>query len=198
MADIEDKLAGFTSMVLAEVEKKKAELVKETEKRKKKETDIKENEFLEDAYDEIQRAVAKYSKENNERVLKVEMSLKKNILLRREEIIDEVFQTVEDKVKEYVKTEEYGKWLENKISCACREVGKGKKNVFVSEADMKYKSELEDDIKDITVMQAETDDFLGGATIYNIDRRVFADYTIKRLLDDERHQFLQSSGLTID
>lgn len=198
MAGIEDKLAVFSNVVLAEAEKQKEKLVKESEMKKKKAIENKENEYLEDAYAEIQRAVSKYSKENNERVLKFEMGLKKNLLLRREEIIDEVFKAVEDKLSAFIQTDEYKIWLEKKIEKACKEVGKGKKNVFVSEKDLKYKADLESKIDMIDVAKCDDEDIIGGATVYNVDRKVFADYTLKQLLDEQRHLFLQTSGLTIN
>ena len=198
MAGIEDKLAVFSNVVLAEAEKQKEKLVKESEMKKKKAIENKENEYLEDAYAEIQRAVSKYSKESNERVLKFEMGLKKNLLLRREEIIDEVFKAVEDKLSAFTQTDEYKIWLEKKIEKACREVGRGKKNVFVSEKDLKYKADLESKIDMIDVAKCDDEDIIGGATVYNVDRKVFADYTLKQLLDEQRHLFLQTSGLTIN
>ena len=198
MAGIEDKLAVFSNVVLAEAEKQKEKLVKESEMKKKKAIENKENEYLEDAYAEIQRAVSKYSKESNERVLKFEMGLKKNLLLRREEIIDEVFKAVEDKLSAFTQTDEYKIWLEKKIEKACKEVGRGKKNVFVSEKDLKYKADLESKIDMIDVAKCDDEDIIGGATVYNVDRKVFADYTLKQLLDEQRHLFLQTSGLTIN
>lgn len=198
MAGIEDKLAVFSNVVLAEAEKQKEKLVKQSEMKKKKAIENKENEYLEDAYAEIQRAVSKYSKEGNERVLKFEMGLKKNLLLRREEIIDEVFKAVEDKLSAFTQTDEYKIWLEKKIEKACKEVGRGKKNVFVSEKDLKYKADLESKIDMIDVAKCDDEDIIGGATVYNVDRKVFADYTLKQLLDEQRHLFLQTSGLTIN
>lgn len=197
MASIEDKLAGFSALVLDEANKKCAEIVSQNEKRKKREMDSRENEYLYDAYAEIQRAVSKHSKENNERVLKVEMTLKKELLLRREQIIDEVFGEVIEKFKEFTKTEKYKKWLLEKLVSACEEVGKGKKTVYVTAEDMKYKAELEAELDTVTVKQSDDAELLGGAWVYNDDRRVFMDLSVKQMLEEQKHLFLQTSGLTV-
>ena len=70
--------------------------------------------------------------------------------------------------------------------------------MFVSEKDLKYKADLESKIDMIDVAKCDDEDIIGGATVYNVDRKVFADYTLKQLLDEQRHLFLQTSGLTIN
>ena len=48
------------------------------------------------------------------------------------------------------------------------------------------------------VEAANEKDFIGGVKVFNPTRRVSVDYSFKELLAEEKKEFLQNSGLTID
>ncbi len=79
------------------------------------------------------------------------------------------------------------------------EVGKGSKIIYIAPDDLKYKDKIEEHCDGrITVMAAEERGFLGGVKVYNPDRRVAVDYSFGEMLSEQRSEFLQSSGLSIN
>lgn len=192
MADIEKKLADFSNIILSEAEAQKEKAVKELEDKKKQAVGEKETELLKDAYEDIQRAVSKYSKEENERILKNEMTAKKQVLKRREDIINEVFDNVGKRLEAFVTTEEYKKWLIALARKACGEVGIGE--IKISERDSIYKSDLENAVPGCVVTSCGND-IIGGLRV--ISKNLSVDYTIKEMLAEKRGSFLKTSGLNI-
>ncbi|MCX7715100.1 MAG: V-type ATP synthase subunit E [Clostridia bacterium] len=195
MASVEDKLTSFSAFVLQEAKEQSSRVIEEIEYKKNEIVDKKELELLTDAYERIQKMVSKYSRENNERVLKVEMGFRKELLVKREQIMNEVFSEVIKKINEYVDSPDYKNWLVKKIESACAEVGEGNKIVYITEKDSRYRQEIEKD--NVVVNTVCEDDFLGGARVYNSDKKIFADYSIKQMLEDEKHNFLKISGLAL-
>lgn len=200
MDNLTEKLNTFTSLVLNDASKKREQLLELVEREHKERLTQKENEFLQEAYEEIQRAVSDAKKHSNEKVLHEELDAKKKLLSAREKIISEVMTAAADRLKEFVSGNDYEAWLINKIEKALFEVGKGSKTVYISSNDLKYKDKIEklDSTARITVEAAGDRDFLGGAKIYNTDRKVAVDYSFKEMLSEQKRSFLQNSGLTLN
>lgn len=201
MDNLNEKLNTFTSLVLDDADTKRSELIEKVQKKHDTMVNAKETEFLEEAYDSIQHSITEAKKASNEKILHVELEAKKQLLLTREQIINEVMENTLEKLKSFTKTEEYGKWLMTKIEKAIFEVGKGAKVVYISSDDLKFKEQIEmlsDDSTRITVEAADEKDFIGGAKVFNPGRRVSVDYSFKEMLAEEKKEFLQRSGLTID
>lgn len=198
MANIEEKIQKFSAFVLEDATKQRDEMLRQLEQQKKEKIDHKELELLSAAYGEIQDTVAKSRRENNERVLKIEMDLKKQLILERETMINEVFDQVGQKITAYIHTPAYKDWLIKKVKTALDEVGKGRKTIYLTTADMQYKADLEREFDQITVQAADEDDFVGGIKVLNHDRQVSVDYSIGGLIAEEKRRFLQTSGLNID
>lgn len=193
MADLEKKLADFSKILLSEAEEEKNKIIAKLNDTKKSATEKKEYELLSDAYDDIQKAVSKYSKEYNELVLKKEMELKKSAIKKREEIIDGVFSSVKDKLTAFINSDKYEAWLISLAKKACAEVGTG--DIFISSDDMKYAPKIESEISGSSVKEAEDKEIIGGV-IASCDR-LSADYTIKQMLSEEYAKFLKNSELSI-
>lgn len=200
MENLTEKLNNFTSLVLDEASKKRDKLLQSVENAQKERLAEKEDEFLNDAYKEIQKAVSDAKKKSNERVLHEELDAKKQILLTREKIIDEIMADAREELLKFSKSDEYEAWLIGKIEKALFEVGKGSKTVYIHSEDLKYKDKIEgiDDDGKITVEASDERDFLGGVKIFNTDRKVAVDYSFKELLSEQKEVFLQGSGLTLD
>lgn len=200
MDNITEKLNTFTSLVMRDAEEKREKLMKRVEKEYSERLDERENELLENAYENIQENIQTAKREANERVLHAQMDSKKQLILRREEIIDEVMKTVRAKLVEFTESDEYEAWLISKIEKALFEVGKGSKIIYISPEDIKLKEKIEQipDMSKISVEASSERDFLGGAKVLNTDRRVFADYSFKEMLFEQKQTFLQSSGLSLD
>lgn len=201
MDNLKEKLNTFTSLVLDDAGTKRDEMMEKVQVKHDTMVNAKENEFLEEAYDSIQHSITEAKKAANEKVLHVELEAKKHLLLTREHIINEVMDGAKDKLKAYTQTDAYGKWLLNKIEKAIFEVGKGPKVVYISSDDLRFKEQIEalsDGTAQISVEAATEKDFIGGAKVFNPARRVSVDYSFKEMLAEEKKEFLQRSGLTIE
>ncbi len=197
-----EKINRFSNLVLDDAEHQKEELLTRIDEEKKSRLEDKENEYLAEAYDEIQEDIDNVRKENNTKILKAETDARRAVLLKREEIIAKVFDAVKSKLTDYMSTPEYGKWLIDTARAAMEETGKGTKLVYVSEDDMRFEKEIialgtESGFK-VEVEAVRDVDFLGGVKVFNRDRRVTADYSLGELLEEQRAEFLQTSKLTID
>lgn len=200
MDNLTEKLNTFTSLVMEDASRKRDQMLEAVEREHKERLTEKENEFLQEAYEEIQQAVSDAKKHSNEKVLHEELESKKQLLLAREKIISEVMTDAEAKLKEFIAGGDYEAWLIDKIEKALFEVGKGSKTVYISPDDLKYKDKIQQlgDTGKITVEAASDRDFLGGAKIYNTDRKIAVDYSFKEMLSEQKSIFLQSSGLTLN
>ena len=199
MDNLTEKLNTFTSLVLKDAEQKRDKLLENVQKEYSERLDAKENELLQDAYENIQQNIQSARKGANERVLHAELDSKKRVILRREEIIDEVMKEARKKLVEFAESDKYEAWLLDKIEKALFEVGKGSKTIYISSDDLKLKEKIEQipDMARLTVEASPERDFIGGAKIFNTDRKVAVDYSFKEMLSEQKQVFLQSSGLAI-
>lgn len=186
--------------MLQDANEKKEKQLAQLDKKYRFLMESKENEYLQEAYEQIQRCVNTSRKEASERLLHVEMDSKKKLLLKREAIIDEVTDAVIEKLKEFKKTPAYSEWLKKKVKTAFFELGKGAKIVYIAGDDMDFKDELEkiQDTSRFTVEGSLERDFLGGVKVLNTDRKVSVDYSFKDMISEEKKIFLQKSGLAIN
>ena len=201
MDNLKEKLNTFTSLVLDDAGTKRDELMEKVQEKHDTLVNAKETEFLEEAYESIQHSISDAKKAANEKVLHVELEAKKKLLLTRENIIKEVMDGAKEKLKAYTHTEEYGKWLLDKVEKSLFEVGKGSKVVYISSDDLRFKEQIEkfsDGETQVSVEAANEKDFIGGVKVFNPERRVSVDYSFKELLAEEKKEFLQKSGLSIN
>ena len=199
MDNLTEKLNTFTSLVLKDAEQKRDKLLENVQKEYSERLDAKENELLQGAYENIQQNIQSARKGANERVLHAELDSKKRVILRREEIIDEVMKEARKRLVEFAESDKYEAWLLDKIEKALFEVGKGSKTIYISSDDLKLKEKIEQipDMARLTVEASPERDFIGGAKVFNTDRKVAVDYSFKEMLSEQKQAFLQSSGLAI-
>lgn len=199
MENLTEKLNTFASIVLKDASRKRDEMLKAVEHEHEVKLTEKENEFLQEAYEEIQHSVAQARKHSNQKVLHEELEAKKQLLIAREKIIAEIMDTAAAKLKEFASGDKYEAWLLDKTEKSLFEVGNGSKTVYISSDDLKYKDKIESlESGKITVEAAAEHDFAGGVRVYNTDRRVAVDYSFKEMLSEQRSAFLKSSGLSIN
>lgn len=199
MDNLTEKLNTFTSLVLKDAEQKRDKLLENVQKEYSERLDAKENELLQGAYENIQQNIQSARKGANERVLHAELDSKKRVILRREEIIDEVMKEARKRLVEFAESDKYEAWLLDKIEKALFEVGKGSKTIYISSDDLKLKEKIEQipDMARLTVEASPERDFIGGAKVFNTDRKVAVDYSFKEMISEQKQVFLQSSGLAI-
>lgn len=198
--NLTEKLNTFTSLVIQDAREKREKLLEDVEKEYSKKLDESEIGLLQGAYENIQQNIHEVQKDANARILHAQMEARKKLILKREEIINEIMENAKGKLIEFAKSEEYKKWLPEKIENALNEVGKGSKIVYISPDDMDMKEQIEQisQTSKITVEATSERGFIGGAKVLNTDRKVSVDYSFGEMLSSQKHEFLQSSGLTLD
>ncbi len=197
--NLTEKLNIFTSLVLKDATAKREKLIEDVEKEYAERIDEKENELLQNAYDNIQHTIQDARKDANERVLHAEIDSKKKLIMKREEIIEDVMRGAKEELVKFTQSGEYEKWLLGKIENALTEVGKGSKTVYISSDDLGFKEKIESlsDTARLNVEASPEHDFIGGAKVLNTDRKVAVDYSFKEMLAEQKQVFLQSSGLAL-
>lgn len=192
-----EKLNLFTSLVLEDAEDKRDRLLEKVEKEYAARIDEKETEILQGAYEDIQQGIRDIRQNANERVLHSELEAKKKLIMRREEIIGEIMTAAVAKLSEFKKSEDYEKWLLEKVKKAAFEVGDGAKTVYISSDDIRFKDKIESIFDESVTVEAGESDFFGGVKLLNTDRRVAVDYSFKEMLAEQKQKFLKGSGLSI-
>ncbi len=198
MDNVNEQLDEFAALVLRDANEKRESLINKTEAEYKQIIDDKENEYLKESYEAIQRSKSEFEHEADEEMHHAEMEAKKKVLLKREEIIDDIMNMAKERLRGFTKSDAYGEWLVKKAEDALREAGKGNKIIYVSRNDMRYADSLKAAVGADTEVESVADaGFIGGLRVYNAERRVSVDYSFGELLSDEKQSFLQNSGLVI-
>ena len=126
MDSLAEKIADFTNMVIGEAGRKRDALMQEMDKEKAERLEKLRREIEADAESEMKRKTENIKKENNERILKTETELKKQLLIKREGMVEEIMNEVRKKLDDFIKSDKYGKWLEERVKKAVLEVGEGR------------------------------------------------------------------------
>lgn len=191
--ELQQKLQKFSGTVLRSAEKQRSKIEAELEKKHSDMIKAKEDEYLAEAYTKIQNHINKIRKEDNERVLHAEMQAKRELLLKREDIINTVFELAEEKIRAYMKTEEYKAALSQKIAQALAMLGDGEKLVYLTQDD----SGVFDPACGAMLETVADKGFIGGVKAVNLDKDFAVNYSYYELLNEQKRQFLQKSGLSL-
>lgn len=197
MAGIEKKLASFSDLILNEAKEQQTKILDEVNQEKNKIMQNKEDEFLTEAYEEIQKIVAKYEKSGNEQVLKVEMELKKDLIKKREEIIDTVFDRVTAKIAVFQKTPDYQSWLVSLCRKAIQEIGSERCRIHLAQPDAHLQPVIAAEFPNAEIVADGGNEMIGGIKAESLEKHIFDDFSIAALLDRQRQVFLKISGLSI-
>lgn len=197
MDSLAEKIADFTNMVIGEAGRKRDALMQEMDKEKAERLEKLRREIEADAESEMKRKTENIKKENNERILKTETELKKQLLIKREGMVEEIMNEVRKKLDDFIKSDKYGKWLEERVKKAVLEVGEGRIKAELGVEDANdYGERIKKAIPHIEIEASETVKD-GGVLVFNMDKNICVDYSFKALLEDEESRFLQKSGLNI-
>ena len=199
MDNIEEKLNTLSAMVMKNANEERERIMEETEDKYNTLISEKENDYLKEAYEIIQRSRSESERSAGEEILHAQMDSKKQVLLKREEIINNVMDEVKQRLGDFTRSGAYEKWLVKRTETAVKEAGNGSKVIYVTGDDMRYAKKLKaaGGKSEITVEAAPERGFLGGVRVYNADRRISVDYSFKEMLSDEKQSFLKNSGLVI-
>lgn len=199
-SELNEKLNKFSAIILSDAQKMRREIEEECSRIKEERISKVHDELLIDAYEKIQRTVSSIYKDDNEKVQSARNSAKKEILTAREKMIDEVFSEAEKRIFAFTDTDLYDNWLAENIIKVDSQTGTGRKTLFVREKDKKRAENAAlktKDPKNICITGTKSIIF-GGIKLKNEDKNIIADLSFDSLLESERNEFLQKSGLSVD
>ncbi len=193
MATDEEKLAGFSAMVLEIANRQRDDMTETLREEINLSIEKIERDFTRNANENMKKEIQRKSRENGEKLLKLETELKRKLILRREEIIKEIFDDVAERVNAFTQKEEYGAWLRKKAEQGVQELGGKNCVLHIMKKDAQYKDELES----LTGSRAEIsdDNFVGGVIVYSQNRCV--DYSLKSIIEREQEIFLTNTDLSV-
>ena len=154
--------------------------------------------FFKDAQDRIQNALRQMGRASNEEVSRTIVESKQALFTRREEIIANVFSNLVTRLQEFRKTDEYGEFIKKKIQQGYVELGEGDIIVQVDDEDKAVVETLKSSLG-LTFRISDCPEILGGGCLFvNKTKGRMCDFSINRMLDEERKLFLDRYDLSLE
>lgn len=199
MPTIAMKLDRFKAEIMSDVADRKSSIETKLKKRLDKEYHDREVEYLEEAYEIIEKGLKRIDKEKNEIISKVSMENRVKLLAKRKEIMDEVWIRIIKKISDYTKTEKYKKQLIAMIESDMEFIGDGDYIIYLNNADEWLREDVQQAFPKATVeLEDKRIEMLGGCKLHNITKSTFLDDTFAKKLEKEEEYFLQNCGIEID
>ncbi len=202
MNNVDDKLEKFTRTVMMEVTQKRTEILKKAELDKNRAVEQKELDFLEVAYECIQREIRNARKDKHEQISRAVMERKRILFQKRSEIIEEVFSDLEKEIVAFIKSKDYEAFLLDRVKEGCATVGTGEIIVYLNATDMKMTKHIKDKLaKDLEItiqIEEEVQDMIGGCKVLNKTKNMVIDFSMLNSIEKQREEFLKISGLVIE
>lgn len=195
---VDEKLRKFSFMIMREADERKKEIISEAERENRALIEKEEIEALKKAYEHIQEAVRDLDKELNEKVSKAVMESKHALFKRREDMIESIFQNVLTRFGKFRQSEDYKTYLEDLIDNGLKNIGQGQIQVFADSDDLPLVEKIRDKAGlSFEVLESE-EKLFGGLIIVNSTKGILLDRSVKSKLADERENFLERYGLSIE
>jgi vacuolar-type H+-ATPase subunit E/Vma4 len=194
-----NKLTNFSIDIMADVSLQREKIVAEVDERLKKDYDLKESQFLDQAYDLIQKGLKIVDKERNEVVSKTLMENRVKLLSKRKAIIDEVFEKAIQQIREFTKTEEYKLDLLDRIKRHLEFLGEGNFIIYINYKDKELYQFVHDAFPYTKVfIEKRYIEMYGGVKIHNTTTNVYIDDSIAKRLEEEEENFMHYCGIEIE
>lgn len=199
---VEEKLENFTRTVMMEATEKRKKILQQAEEYKERVLEKKELEFLEQAYETIQKEIRKVQKEKHEMISRAIIERKRALFQKREEIVEEVFDNLARKINAFQQTDEYKQYLLKSIEEGMMTVGEGEIIVYLNHSDIHFADTFKEKLgkkfgKSITIKE-EQYDMIGGCRVLNKTKNILVDLSFKSKIQHQKDQFLKTSGLVIE
>lgn len=189
-----DSLVKFSNAILDEAQKQKNRLLEKVKNEniiliKKQEKCILQQKNI-----FFTTEVEKLKNEKNLKLSLYNYELKVSLIKMRNKLFTDMFDEIEKKIIEYTKTNLYYSNLRADFFKAKNFI---QENIFVVSAlnkDINFLKSLSD--KEFTI--EEVKDIIGGFTVTCPQKRIYLDYTLKTILEEEKKLFILNSGFFID
>ena len=197
MEKFDVELSRFQKAIFADATVKRDALLEETEQRRKKALEEKNDELLLKAYQQLQASTAKLEREASTAVSKAEMEAKRSLLVRREELSQEIFENVTKRLRDFTQSEEYSEFLKQKLDALREEKKLSGSVVICRKEDLPLMERLTGDSQ-IAALQGDEEILIGGFRCQNLSEGFLADETLDMALEDQKEWFFTNSGLAVD
>ena len=190
----EEKLQHFSevSMETAREEAEKAI----TEYRAILDADLEQHkkEKQEAARQQLKAEAENASREINKALSAEHLHIKRKLSRKQQELREQLFLEIQDMLIAFTKSEEYPKWLEERVQKALKIAGEDEIQISLSPEDAALASNLEKHTG-ITPLLVETS-FLGGIRAVIPKKNILIDYTLFTSFQNEKESFNFDGGLT--
>lgn len=198
MSKVDEKLEHFANDIMADIGEERRNIIGEVTKELKEVYDVKESEFLGNAYELIQKALIKIDFEKNEQMSKTIMDNRIKLLQKRNELTVGLLDKVIEALKDFAKTEAYLPYIMGLINEAKEQLGDGDIVISLNASDKALASEIEKETKLKVILESKKVDLIGGCKVFNKSSNTVIDYSFKRELDDQKEEFIHNCKLDIE
>lgn len=172
MEKFDVELSRFQKAIFADATVKRDALLEETEQRRKKALEEKNDALLLKAYQQLQASTAELERETSTAVSKAEMEAKRSLLVRREELSQEIFENVTKRLRKFTQSEEYPEFLKQKLDALRVEKKLSGSVVICRKEDLPLMERLTGDSQ-IAALQGDEEILIGGFDA-RTSRRLFS------------------------
>lgn len=194
-----NKLANFSVDIMTDVSREREIIEKEVNERLRKEYDQKENQFLDQAYDMIQKGLKKVDREKDEVISKTLMENRVKLLNKRKTIVDQVMEKAKERIREYTKTDAYKQQLIVRIKKHIEFMGDGNYIIYLNYKDKDLYQFIHDAFPFSKVfIEKRNIEMIGGVKVHNTSTNVYIDDSIIKRFEEEEENFMQYCGIQIE
>ena len=190
------KESVFLDAINKYAEKQKATISTEVEEYKNKRIEQATEEGLKDAYEMIQRDIAKQKAQIVIEYSAKEQALRAQQFEQRRVICDRIFRAARKRLTEYTSSSAYEQTLKKSAACFAELFQSETIVVSLSEKDMRFTEMLKSILPNA---QFKEDDGIeiGGMKAFCKETAIIADDTLDSKLKDQREWFIENAGLKV-
>lgn len=192
------KLKHFSNQVMAEVTEKRDEILEALKSEHDKTYELKEMEFLTNAYNNIQEALKKIDLEKNEMTSKTIMDNRMRLLNHRAKLIEGIFIAAKEKLRNYKATDDYKEYLLSLIQEGIAQMGLGDIVVKIDATDKALLPFLEERLEAKIETESIKIDLIGGCKLYNQQLHRILDLSFASRLEAEYDDFMFNCQLDVE
>lgn len=191
----QDQLENFCAALLKEAEDKRNAFLAKLDQTRMAEIEKAETEVLEETYHTIQNNIEKIRSEAARRVSKTEYETRMELLKEREALVSGVFSQIEEKITLFIQSEAYSRFLVD-VCKKTAELFSTPCDLLLRQEDLHYSEKLISLFKPGSKAEATAKIKYGGVLIRS-EGRIY-DQTLDQRLTDEKKEFAEKSGLTVN
>ena len=191
-----DSLTKFAKTLYNQAIEEKERVVRELEDEREKTLSKKTAELEKRFKLELNRHRAELERETLLALSRREAELAKMLRQNRSKAENEIFDAVKETLLKFTKGDKYGQYLEREFEKVAPEFYAGATICTAMERDLELIKNV-CPIKNVK-FEKSRDDIIGGFTLGNEQLGIFADCTLREKLEEQREEFLKTSGLAIE